>query len=151
MFILLVAACNVDLPEGWEDAEPVDELIQSSCGGDTGGGLPSAYDTGNAAYIEAEGGEDQLLVRYYLAHFRCEQEVEGFYKTSSGAVDLLVQPQDMDPNEVAGCDCLYDVYMQVKPIEACKDCTVSVYRRWDNINDDNAPVLEGQDQTTIRD
>ncbi len=148
--LLMLLGCGVDLPEGWEDAEPVDKLIQTDCnGGDTGGGS-SAYDTGIEPTIDPQGGEDELFVVYTNAHFRCSQDVAGFVRRSDG-VDLLVQPEDMNPSSVAACDCLYDVYLQVLDIEPCRDCTVSLYRRWDNLNDENDPELVGQAQVTIRD
>jgi len=145
--LLALAGCRPDLPAGWEDARPVDELIQTDCG-DSGGS--SAYDTGIDPYIEAEGGEDELFVEYHDAHFRCGQDVVAFVRTSGG-VDLLVQPEDMDPRSVAACDCLYDIYLQVLDIEPCQRCTLSLYRRSDNLNDDNDPELVDQAEVTIRD
>ena len=45
--------------------------------------------------------------------FRCAQSVEGFWLAEHDTLHVLVQPIDMDPSEVAGCDCLYDLSMTV--------------------------------------
>jgi hypothetical protein len=44
----------------------------------------------------------------------------------------------MHPEVVAGCDCLYDIAMRVHDVDPD---VVSLYRRWDDINDPNDPVL----------
>lgn len=130
-FILLIA-CRPDLPAGWEDAQPVLDLTQSPCDGDPYGE--------NDERVEATAEGSNLAVDYLEAHFRCAQEVEGFYREDADTVDVLVQPIDMDPRAVAGCDCLYNVSMTV-PVAA--PVSLTLFRRWDNINDPNDPVEIG--------
>ena len=69
--------------------------------------------------------------------------MEAFYRLAGGGIEVLVQPVDMDPSVVAGCDCLYDVDMEVSLDVDLSPESVGVYRRWDNLNDDNEPVLIG--------
>jgi hypothetical protein len=88
------------------------------------------------------------MARYLDAHFRCEQSVEGFLRESGSAVDLLVQPIDMNPTSVAMCDCLYEIVMIVKPLAAGQH-DVTLYRRWDAINEPNDPVLIGTAQAQV--
>jgi hypothetical protein len=134
LFAALAAGCLLipDLPVGWEDAEPVASLVQAECGGDP-------YD-GAEGSLEASLAGDELSVAYGEAHFRCEQEVEAFYVLEGDVLSILVQPIDMDPVSVANCDCLYDVDLTVDGLDSA-DLTVELYRRWDNINDPNDPVL----------
>lgn len=136
LVVLLLGACALfgpDLPEGWEDAEAVDDFVQEDCDG-------SPYDTGWSEAMSAWAAEPGLRVAGDPLHFRCEQEVEAFYKVAGDAVDVLVQPRDMDPKVVAGCDCLYRVEAG---IPEAPPATVTLYRRWDAINDPNDPVLVG--------
>lgn len=128
---LPLAACGPDLPEGWEDAEPIDDFVQRACEGDPYAGTP--------ATVTAQAADGAVDVVYDKAHFRCAQDVEGFYRADGAAVSVLVQPVDMDPEMVAKCDCLYTIEMGI-PVAAE---TVTVFRRWDNINDPNDPVEEG--------
>lgn len=132
--ILLVLVGCTDLPEGWEDAEPIDDFYQRACGD----GDPYAEESNER--VEAEGTPDVISVDYLEAHFRCAQSVEGFFKVNGDAVDVLVQPVDMDPSSVAACDCLYDIYMTL-PVEP--PASLTLYRRWDNLNDPNDPVEIG--------
>jgi hypothetical protein len=78
-------------------------------------------------------------VVYQDAHFRCVQEVEGFFKTAGDSVDILVQPIDMDPSGTAGCDCGYKITLVVEPVASGPHVT-TLYRRWDNHNNPNNPV-----------
>jgi hypothetical protein len=134
--VLGSGACNPDLPEGWEGAARL-ALTQSPCEG-------SAYDGSTPETVSVTPHTGGLSIRYTGAHFRCEQAVEGFVRSDGFEVALLVQPEDMAPFGVAGCDCLYDIEaaMEVAPGEY----SVSVYRRWDSINKPNPPVLVGSSQ-----
>lgn len=128
MLTLLALAC-VDLPEGWEDAVPISDFSQRECSGDPYG----EYDETVTATL-ADGDLDFV---WDEAPFRCAQDVEGFYRTEGDLLQVLVQPVDMNPRAVAGCDCLYRLDFTVPdwsgPWEA--------WRRWDNINDPNDPEL----------
>lgn len=126
--LLLAVACAPDLPEGWEDAEPIADFTQSGCGGDP-------YEDSEPV-VSATATDGSVDVAWDNAHFRCSQDVEGFYKTDGDALSVLVQPIDMHPSSVAKCDCLYAIDMGV-PVAAT---SVTVWRRWDAINDPNDPV-----------
>jgi hypothetical protein len=122
---------GTDLPPGWEAAERIEELVQHPCGGNALSGeqnevlMVSATDRG-------------IDVAYDHAHFRCVQDVEAFAKRGAGHLDILVQPIDMNPSAVAGCDCLYDISMSMPMTSG--SYRLSLYRRWDNLNKPNAPV-----------
>jgi len=134
-----------DLPSGWGSADRISDLTQTECEGDPYG------DTGSGDYDERgtfTAGVGSLEVVYDDAHFRCAQDVEGFARRSGRTLDVLVQPIDMDPDPVAGCDCLYTVTMEITDLPA-GDYAVSLSRRWDNINDDNDPVLIATDTVTV--
>jgi hypothetical protein len=130
----MIAAC-VDLPDGWEDARPVDELRQAACAG-------SPYE-GYDERVEGSLDASPLNIAVRESSFRCEQDVEGFYRVRGGTLDLLIQPIDMNPNVVAGCDCLYDIEMSIALEVDLAPSAASVYRRWDNLNEPNDPVLVG--------
>jgi hypothetical protein len=66
-----VSGCTEDLPAGWEGAEHVTKLTQSECAG-------NAYEGDSSATFLP--GRRKLTLEYEHAHFRCQQEVEGFYK-----------------------------------------------------------------------
>ncbi len=129
----LAAGCEIlpDLPESWEGAEPVASLVQAECDGDP-------YE-GADEHIEVVASPGEVQLTYREAHFRCEQEVEAFYLLDGTDLSILVQPIDMDPENVAGCDCLYDIDITVDGLDTGA-LTVEVFRRWDNINDPNDPV-----------
>jgi hypothetical protein len=123
---------NPDLPPGWQDAELVEQLTQAPCAEPgVGWEVISEIDTSSTA----TGFE---LV-YDDAQFRCEQSVEAYARKQAGSIDLLVQPVDMHPAKVAGCDCLYRVSMEI-PAPA-GTYRLGLYRRWDSLNDPN-PVIE---------
>lgn len=131
---LLTAACAPDLPEDWADAQPVSSLTQGACDGDPYGDSDER--------LEAEGGAGQASLHYLEAHFRCDQDVEAYYLLEGDTLSVLVQPIDMDPSSVARCDCLYDIDIEIADLPA-GTLTVDLFRRWDNINDDNEPVAIG--------
>jgi hypothetical protein len=130
--VLLLAACGPDLPEGWEDAERVHDLEQADCAG-------NPYEE-HDEHIEVDFDRDPVRVDYLEAHFRCAQDVEAFARSDGADLSLLVQPIDMDPKVVAGCDCLFDIRMDVAEHEGTPD-VVTLWRRWDNLNDPN-PLVE---------
>jgi hypothetical protein len=120
-----------DLPDGWGGAAPVKSFVQEDCPGSD----PMSSDE-SASF---SGGAGNIGVVYSHAHFRCVQKVEGFFKTSGDAVDILVQPIDMDPANVAACDCGYNITFVVEPVSSGTHMT-TLYRRWDNLNHPNNPV-----------
>ncbi|MEZ4320759.1 MAG: hypothetical protein R3F61_24975 [Myxococcota bacterium] len=131
LFAGVLAGCAPDLPAGWEDAEPVASLEQAECSG-------NPYEAFDERF-EADLESDPLVVRAFETHFRCAQDVEGYFREVGDAVEVLVQPVDMTPKAVAGCDCLYDLTIEVGARDT-PPASVSLFRRWDSLNDDNEPV-----------
>jgi hypothetical protein len=129
-----------DLPSGWQDAERVTDLVQVEC-------VDSALDSANET-ATFEPGIDSLKVDYREAHFRCEQAVEGFYKVEGRALDILVQPVEMHPSAVAGCDCLYGITFSIKPLST-DAVQATLYRRWDDWNEPNNPVKIASELVTL--
>src|SRR5450432_3227554 len=121
---LLACSSKPDLPAGWEGAQSVTSFTQAACGG--------SADDPNAPSesIVVSTGPGSVRVAYHEAHFRCDQSVEGFMRTGPKSVDFLVQPTDMNPSKVAGCDCLYEVTLAARM--PAGSTTVTLYRRWDN-------------------
>ena len=134
---LALGACSsndspADLPDGWDQAVRVKSFAQAVC--------PGSDMTFSDEGASFSGGAGNIGVVYKQAHFRCEQKVEGFWKAAGDAVDILVQPIDMNPAAVAMCDCGYDITFVVDPVSAGLH-TATLYRRWDAINHPNDPVL----------
>jgi hypothetical protein len=127
----LVACSGPDLPAGWEHAESVTSFTQAQCSGSAG--LPG----GPSETVDVVAGVGEVRVAYHDAHFRCEQTVEGFVRRGRNSVDFLVQPKDMHPTKVAGCDCLYEITMSASAPSG--HTAITVYRRWDG---DTSPVVE---------
>lgn len=133
-YAFALAACSSDLgkdlPQGWEDAAQAKNLVQEVCPGS------EDFTDEHASFA---GGEGSIAVDYQHAHFRCEQDVEGFFKVGDGTVEMLVQPIDMNPSAVAGCDCGYNITFLAEPV-AAGTMQTTLYRRWDAINNPNDPV-----------
>lgn len=130
--ILLLLACN-DLPAGWENAQPIEDFHQQECTG-------SAYDTGIVVTVEAAAASGKTDVTADSVGFRCAQDVEGFWQEGDGGADVLVQPVDMNPTAVAGCDCLYRLDMVLPTLAEA----VSVYSRGDHQSGRDTPELIGE-------
>jgi hypothetical protein len=130
-----------DLPPGWEGAQTVSSFTQAACGGSA-----DAPDAPSES-IEASATPGSVRVAYHAAHFRCAQSVEGFMRASPGGVDFLVQPTDMNPSRVAGCDCLYEVTLaSTRP---AGPTTITLYRRWDNQSGASDPLEIGTAMVTV--
>jgi len=139
---LLLAGCGPDLPPDWVDAELVTTLDQSACTeGDPYGS--------HVEDIFADGREGGVDVEYLGAHFRCEQELEAYWLVDGTELKVLVQPLEMDPKEVAACDCLYDLWLRLEPVEA-DTWVLHLWRRWDNLNDPNDPVPIGSEAVVVQ-
>lgn len=126
---LSLAACGPDLPDGWEDATPVAELSQSECDG-------NPYEDFDEGYVVTEAAAG-LAVEARELPFRCAQAVEGFWMEDGDGVRVLLQPVTMDPREVAGCDCLYDVDFT---LPEATEGPVALFRRGDHASGLDAPV-----------
>jgi hypothetical protein len=124
-----------DLPAGWENAQSVKSFTQATCSGapDIPGGPIES--------IDATASAGSVNIAYHAANFRCDQRVAGFVRTGPGSAEFLVQPVDMNPSSVAGCDCLYEVAMVANAMPG--PTTVTVYRRWDEHSGNTDPVKIG--------
>ncbi len=132
--LAILGGCGPDLPAGWEDAEPVVSLVQSECEGSP----LEAFDERVSADLEGS----PLRVEAFETHFRCAQDVEAFFRTSGSEIDVLVQPVDMNPANLAACDCLYDLEIAVTSPSSAP-ARVEVFRRWDSESGDSDPVSIG--------
>ncbi len=142
LLLALVGGCDLaaDLPAGWEDARHIDDFTQGECDGYAG-------DTGEVPTVTATADAGLRVVGDNLT-FPCSTEVEGFYRSETldiypvvYQVSVLVQPVDMDPYAVAGCDCLYRVEAGIP--EDPESATVYLYTRQGSWTDENDPELVG--------
>jgi hypothetical protein len=136
------SATKPDLPAGWEGAQAVASFTQAACSGSAGApGSPSES-------LDVSPGTGSVNVAYHAAHFRCDQSVEGFIRAGPKRADFLVQPTDMNPASVAGCDCLYEISLAAHAPSG--PTTVTLYRRWDNHSGSTDPVEIGTATVTVR-
>jgi len=135
-----MTACGPDLPPAWEGADPVPDLVQRPCSG-------SPYE-GFDERVDVTSGAGRVEVALRETPFRCAQDVEAFARRRERSLDLLVQPIDMHPSVVAGCDCLYDIDLTVHDVPS-GGLTVSVWRRWDALNEPNDPIEVGSAAVTV--
>ena len=124
---LALAGCSSDLPEGWEDADSL-SVVQGTCNAPHGNLLE---------LVEAEGRPGELRVTYMNAPFRCEQKVTAYMKRDGALIDVLFQPEEMDPSSVARCDCAYTLESTFDAPEG--GVTLTVYRRGDAYGTDTDP------------
>lgn len=140
-----IAACtdatyrSADLPAGWENSARVERFSQSGCGNS-----PASVGPAESVDVAVAGGT--IDIKYSYAPFRCQQDVEGFVLQTGNALDVLVQPIDMNPVQPTTCDCLYEIGMTL-PARAGSykpgEYTLTVSRRWDHVvetTEDNAPL-----------
>jgi hypothetical protein len=53
----------------------------------------------------------------------------------------------MNPSTIAKCDCSYELWLRAQVPSGTY--TLTLYRRWDNLNADNAPVEIGSQRVTV--
>ena len=140
--VLFATACS-QLPSEWASANVVENFTQSACAP-----LPELEARGGERLAVQPAGTGRLRVEYRNAHFRCEQKVTAYAKVNGSAVDVLVQPADMNPSSVAKCNCLYDIAFEV-PGLAAGTYDVLLQRRWDDRNSPNDPVRIGATRVTV--
>lgn len=129
---LLLVACGEpepEMPEGWEDATLLVDFTQSDCAGDPG----SAQEE-----ILVQVTLPTVRVNWDKTLFRCDQAVEAYLRQGDGNVDLLVQPVDLNPEQVARCDCLYDLEARFNGDETLG--SVTLYKRNDEVGGPSTPV-----------
>jgi len=121
-----------DLPEGFEGAERIEDLVQEDCG-------ESPLDEGFVEAVAVSRDGEGLRVTYDPVHFRCAQSIEGYWVQSGSTVEVLLQPMDMRPNAVAACDCGYRIEGSVPSGSSLK-----AWRRWDHLSGASELVLVGE-------
>jgi len=133
---VLAMACSSgpNLPEGWEEAELVNDFQQSECTGEPG--------TGATEEINGVADATTMELSWTNTEFRCEQKVEAYLKRLGVTHELLVQPVEMEPDEVANCDCLYDLDAQWNISGDLE--SVRIFKRVDEFGGPSAPAQIAQ-------
>lgn len=146
--LALGAGC-ADLPEGWEDAQPVDALVQSACLGDVSVTTTNGEITVDRRIEVEMTSRDPLTLEVSRASLRCDQAVEGFWQVDGDTVEVLYQPKEMHPKSVAKCTCPYDLSITVGSLSPTPS-SAAVYARGDAYGDDDpVPELVGEVVTVI--
>ncbi len=131
MLLVLAFGC-FDLPPDFEGAHLIPDFHQAECS-------ESAYDTGVGEPVATLAQNDsESSVAVGPVGFRCAQDVQGFWIEANDGLSVLVQPIDMNPAAVAGCDCLYDLTMTLPSVTD----RVEVWTRGDNQSGRSEPTLE---------
>ncbi len=131
-----LVACGPDLPGGWEDAVTVDEFAADEIG-------ETDWEDPELDQVHISGNLDRLEAAY-LGSFPCTTDLEGFQRIDGTDIDLLVQPTDLHPGEVAGSDCTFDIDFTVVGLDE-GTYHVRVYRRDSDMVDDTlATILVGE-------
>jgi hypothetical protein len=127
---------SAELPPDWEDASRIERFRQSGCGNS-----PASVGPAETIDVAVTGGT--IDINYAHAPFRCQQNVEGFVRETGNALDVLVQPVDMNPAQPTTCSCLYDLGLTL-PARAGSykpgEYTLTIHRRWDNVVAENPLV-----------
>lgn len=132
--LLALSACTRDLPDGWEDAEVANGVVQSQCTGASPG------EERIAAMWVGDPPEVRLLVS--STPFRCEQRVAALYRPGADGLDVLLQPEFMALATDSGCFCTYDVEVNVVTPEDPYE-QVTVFRRGDPLAGPYEPIVVG--------
>ena len=137
----LVGCPGDQLPEGWEDAQAVDEIAAT----DRGATDPDDPDLGTVVI----GGNVDRLEILYIDSFPCSDELEAHKRVEGADVDILVQPTDLHPDAVAGSDCTLQVDMVVLDLDE-GTYHVTVYRRDnDHVDPDLEVVMVGEGDAVL--
>ena len=127
---------SADLPPDWENSSRIERFRQSGCGNS-----PASVGPAEAIDVAVAGGT--VDIKYAYAPFRCQQNVEGFLRETGNALDVLIQPVDMSPEQPTTCSCLYELGLTLPARAGSYDAgeyTLTIYRRWDHVVTDNPLV-----------
>ncbi|MAA78110.1 MAG: hypothetical protein CL916_02535 [Deltaproteobacteria bacterium] len=94
---------DYSVPGTWADATRIEEVTQASCNED----MTQVIETIPKASTKFLN--DNLIITYPNAHFRCDQSVQAFVKYTKKGYAVLMQPTEMNPVWVAKCDCGYNL------------------------------------------
>ena len=86
--------------------------------------------TASAPKASVKEVNDNLVITYPNAHFRCDQTVQGFMRQSDDGYSILIQPTEMEPKMAAKCDCGYTLHAT---LPKAKSNSVRVFHRGDNL------------------
>ena len=114
---------DYNLPGIWAEATLIEHFTQASCNEDMEAVMEHAP-TASTKVVN-----DELVLTYPNAHFRCDQAVQGFVKQTDNGYSVLIQPAEMNPVLVAKCDCGYTLEAKLPTIESND---VRVFHRGDN-------------------
>lgn len=131
--VALLFGCY-DLPEGWEDATPVDEITQSRCQGDP---AVDAYDTWAYADVSSPA---LIWLRVRDVVFREGQLVTAFKRVEGDTLQVLLQPWDRSPLFPAETDCFIDMDIDLSVRVDEPLAGLEVWARADDKADDQSLV-----------
>jgi hypothetical protein len=135
----LLAGCGGEegpnLPVGWEEATLLIDFGQTACLGDPLDD-PEATQEINASLLSGSA-----RITWTNALFRCEQDVEAYIRRDGTRVDVLVQPVEILPEQIARCDCYYDLDMSFNVDDSLT--AIGFYTRNDEIGGPSSPSLVG--------
>ena len=112
-----------NLPGTWADATLIADVKQASCNEDMTQIIES-IPKASTQFLN-----DNLVITYPNAHFRCDQNVQAFLKQINNTYAVLIQPTEMNPVLVAKCDCGYNIEVTI-PNAKLKD--LRLFHRGDN-------------------
>jgi uncharacterized protein involved in high-affinity Fe2+ transport len=135
-FVAVSSMACVELPEGFEDATPID-VVQHECSG-------AAEAPVNSTLMAAITNDNEVSGTLLDASFLCSTEVCGYAVEVDGVARVLFQPCDMHPSQEALCSCASDIDF-VAPFAA--DVEVSTAEAWSRGAhvDDDAALLDSVD------
>ena len=138
LFTALLSSCEsgggsnaFELPSGWENAELIENLFIEPCKG--------GMEEERKVETVINGVLEFVKVEIIDLMFRCSQPVQAFQKQNKSGIDILIQPTDMNPDEIAACDCRYNMVLGVEVTG--DELKVNVYYRGDNISGHSEPTL----------
>jgi hypothetical protein len=133
VLVVLVLGCGAgekkDLPAGWDKAADL-ALTQSECDGDTS--APPAA----ALLLSRDAG--QLRGTFEDARFRCQQSLCGYRLDEGATARVLVQPCEMNPQQVPKCGCRYTVGFDLGGVVA--GSLVELHQRSDRYGATSEPL-----------
>ena len=116
------------LPITWEDALLIENMKQTSCNEDMTQVLESVPKASTTFQ------NNNLVITYPNAHFRCDQNVQAFVKQTKHEYAVLIQPTEMNPMFVAKCDCGYNLETTILN---AKSKELRLFHRRDNVGRDS--------------
>lgn len=133
-----LASCtsdNPNLPEDWQEALLLSDFMQTTCRGEPGDGEEHPEEVG----VVVRSGA--AFVTWTNVLFRCDQDLEAWVRRSGTAVDVLVQPIDLNPEAPARCDCFYDLDLSFNLSD--QERQLSFYTRRDEAGGPSSPTQVG--------